>query len=265
MGRGRQCKGGGGAAPASRPASGAKGKGGGAGAASAAAPALLPPSSSSATLTLPSDTLGTFTYALTLKAHAPAPESALRFSTPLGVKGSAAFLFRHLEGRAAEYAVAVKGGEGVFSAPATVSVGAGESWEAGAEGKCAVTFEGCQVGTVEGLLTLTSESGGCYSVPLVGVVTPPAPVGPVSVGAGGVTLDFVSPFAAEAEFAVTSEGAAFVLAAGGGKCKLARKGALSIQCKAVGAGAAASRVLVTHTAGGGVKPGAVWVYYVKSA
>lgn len=232
----------------------------------------LPPTAPSATLTLVSDALGTFTYSVALKAYAPSPEPSLHFSAPLGTRTPSTFHFKHVEARSSTYTITLSPPD-VFTTPTpTLHLPAPDlhsptGW-GGTPGAVEVWYEGVGVGDVEGTLTLKSDGGGVYEVPLRGKSVPPVAVGPLSVAAGGgVDLVFKNPFLEDAEFLLASDTPTlFVVSPPGGVIKVGKKAELKVGVKFTGAANASGRVtmrLVKGGGGGAKAEGAQWVWYLQ--
>jgi len=154
------------------------------------------------------------------------------------------------------------------TATPTLSLPAPGGWD-GVEGKLVVAFDSAALGTLEAQLVLSSDGGGgSYVVPIAASTLAPAPVGPFAVPAGGAptALNFKSPFLEDAEFTVTSDSPAVFTPSTMGAVSVGKKAPLGLTVKYAASGAnppAVGRVIVTHTKGGGVKPGAQWVFFLQ--
>jgi len=221
----------------------------------------------SARLQLHSDQLGDFIYDVHLTAVAPSPEPAVALTAALGQKASTSVRFRHFEPKAAVYKCVVSRPD-AFTVPATVSapvapVGA-DAWE-GAECAFDVTFEGCAIGSEASELTLVSDTGSTYVVPLAATCTPPRPAGPFAVSASAsASIEFKNVFTSDQEFTVSTDNPALFAATPVGTLKLAKKAtaniAVRLQPAAAGAEEPAGRLMIVCTSMPGIPP---WVFYLR--
>eukprot|EP00753_Platysulcus_tardus_P018896 PLAT7033.13.p2 GENE.PLAT7033.13~~PLAT7033.13.p2 ORF type:complete len:1497 (-),score=833.67 PLAT7033.13:92-4582(-) len=159
-------------------------------------------------LTLSCAALGDYIFALRLSA-APAPlEPALRFRCALGQCQRQTYRFRSFSRKPCEYSAAV-GQPRSFNVVASVRADAAAGWE-GVEVSVEVQFEPQALGEARDLLTLTSDVGGVFQVPLFGECLPPMPQGPLTLSRGGGSkVEFKNVFDEAHDFVAVCDGDGF--------------------------------------------------------
>jgi len=147
------------------------------------------------------------------------------------------------------------------------------AWE-GTPGAVEVAYDGVGLGDAEGTLTLTSDGGAVFTVPLRAKTVPPVAVGPLSLAAGG-SVDFVfkNPFLEDKEFLLATDNpSVFSTTPLAGVVKIGKKGELKVTVKSTPGSAEANppvgRVTLrlahaNKVGGGGKADGAQWVWYLQ--
>lgn len=160
-------------------------------------------------LTLNSSELGSYQYELHLNATPPAPEPPKHFTCHLGSSQQLQCKVHNYAKGRAEYTCKIRDAAGgnVDSPDFHVEKSVTAS---GLEVIVDVTFEPSHLGDSQVTLSLSSESGGDYTIPLFGHCLPPRPEGPYTVKAGQtITIPFKNVFSHTMQFSYSVNSSAF--------------------------------------------------------
>ena len=210
-----------------------------------------------AQVTLTSDDLGVYKYAVALSGTPAGAERGLMFSVPLGQRETRSVFLTHYVADKCEFATRIEG-SGDFDTDAAVT--AHGAPEGGLDLEVEVTFEPTRVGDdFRASLVVESPVGGKYLVPVSGRATPPKPAGPVAIAPSGGKVQFRNVFTSETTFNISVDNPAF------GAPKSERIGPkktteFPISYKPTEGRPAVGKLTVTDEAGT-----AVWVIYLSAA
>lgn len=187
-------------------------------------PLLVQEEAKEVPLTLSCDELGEYHYTLQLKATPTGVDPALRFKAALGAEQVQVYRFHSYVAAATTYKCETQHPE-CFEVAPTVQAPAGmkcygllvvvstpnktcfyvfvfffcffgtaDTWE-GVEVEVRVRFEPNATGELRDMLRVTSDAGGEYACPLVGIGNKPRPQGPLTISNGGqTTVEFKNVF-----------------------------------------------------------------------
>ncbi|KAJ8247379.1 hypothetical protein GJAV_G00245710 [Gymnothorax javanicus] len=215
-----------------------------------------------ARLTLHSAELGYFHYDLQLRATPAPPERALHFRAPLGSSHSINAKFTNYSRAKTEYTCKTDSPD--FTTERTVAAAAG--LQGGTEVSVEVCFEPWQLGESRALLTLSSNLGGEYLIPLQGSCCPPKPQGPFSVRAGStISIPFKNIFPQPTAFAFQADNPAFsVKGTDAIRPKKTHNILVSFEGPPPGSqGPCSGKLTVSSPRSEGHGQGVSWVYYLK--
>lgn len=227
--------------------------------------------SNTARIQLHSDQLGDFQYEVKLTATATGPEPGLRFNAPLGGKQASVFRFRAFDvkpGASSTLRCSVNKPD-VFTVPATFTLAGPPShvdpW-GGVDGSVEVVFEGVSLGDTQAEMTIVSEAGSTYTVPLQATCLPPRPAGPFTIAPmGQTTVDFRNIFNDDREFLVTTDNPSVFQVTPSGSVKVAKKSSTAITVKylppeGVEGNSPGGKLVIACPSSPGIPP---WLFYLK--
>ena len=221
-----------------------------------------------AEVTITSDVLGTFPFALSLSSTQAGPERGVSFTVPLGTAETKHVPFMHFLESACMYSVKWKNGGGkAFTVNESHNAQGNSNPGTGSEESVAVQFEPTTLGqNFRDLLVIKSEEGGEYIVPVSGRCVVPKPIGPVNLTNGSGSLDFKNVFESETEFKLTIDNPAFsvanrvqIIGAKQSKTIAVTYNAPSIDSAPNPKGVTAKLLVTSDKA-----PGAPWSFYLKA-
>ncbi|XP_078527074.1 hydrocephalus-inducing protein homolog isoform X2 [Lissotriton helveticus] len=134
-------------------------------------------------LILQSAELGTFQYELILKAMSAKPEKTLYFRTPLGSNQILSAKFTNYTRQKVEYICKTDNSD--FHVEKVINAAPGS--QGGTEVNVEVTYEPIQLGESRAVLSISSPTGGEYTIPLIGTAVAPKPLGPIVIRAGSAS------------------------------------------------------------------------------
>jgi hypothetical protein len=213
--------------------------------------------------------LGTFRFALALKALPPTSEPTLRFEAPLGAGVTETFTFRAYNRGAVTLDCRVGPAACFRVAEPTVALPPCPHWE-GQEVKVAVRFEPEALRDAGDVLVVSDPTGASadFRVKLVGMCRRPQPQGPFDV-ADGASRDIAvrNVFGEDREYSFACDHPAFTVASARQTIR-AKEGATATVKYTAGAGAGAGsggggdsgKLLVSCPAVPDMPP---WVFYLR--
>ena len=158
----------------------------------------------------------------------------MTFKTPLGTDLVQKFKFTHYLKKPCPYAIRVerlgqgaakvvpskdKGVKDKGAIPAdfipdvqTITVQAAPSHE-GVDQEIGIKFEPSTLGEVRATLFISSPEGGEYQCLLIGIASPPAPKGPIKIGAKSQSVEFKNPFFEPGQFTIRLDNPSFTTTA----------------------------------------------------
>ncbi|CAG5085222.1 Oidioi.mRNA.OKI2018_I69.PAR.g10844.t1.cds [Oikopleura dioica] len=149
------------------------------------------------TITCFTPELGAFHFPLLLTAKLADPEPVVSFSAPLGSSQTKTIRIRSYTRQKTDFIIKCSSPQFMHEK----SVSAPQSPPNGTEITFEVTFEPTQIGRQNCYITLNSNAGGEYEIPLVSECTVPQPLGPFSLRAKTqIPISFKNVFAESVEF-----------------------------------------------------------------
>lgn len=159
----------------------------------------------------------------------------MTFKTPLGTDLVQKFKFTHYLKKPCPYTIRAerlgqgakvvanpakdKGGKDKGALPAdfipdvqTITVPAATSYE-GVDQEIGIRFEPSALGEVRATLIISSPEGGEYQCLLIGIASPPAPKGPIKIGAKSQSVEFKNPFFDSYQFTIRLDNPSFTTTA----------------------------------------------------
>ncbi|KAM5208569.1 hydrocephalus-inducing protein homolog isoform 3-T4 [Hipposideros larvatus] len=157
-------------------------------------------------LVLYNSDLGFYQYELNLKAMPALPEKPVHFQTVLGSGQSTFAKIINYTRQKTEYYCRTDCPD--FHTEKVIGAAAGA--QGGTEVSVEIYFEPSRLGETKGILSLSSFTGGEYTVPLFGVALPPKPQGPFLIRAGyNIVIPFKNVFYQTVTFSFIVENPAF--------------------------------------------------------
>ncbi|KAL5467034.1 hypothetical protein EMCRGX_G031201 [Ephydatia muelleri] len=214
-------------------------------------------------LTLSSSELGVYQYELHLVATPPALERAVHFTTNLGGSHQQQCRFiSYAKGRT-EYACKIDSND--FHVEKSINVASAGS--SGTEASIEVTFEPSHLGDTQAILTISSPTGGDYTIPLHGHCLVPKPQGPFVIKAGATAnISFKNVFGQITQFNFSVDNSAFMLKANSESIKPRKTYNIAITYDTKQADPSTAKVgkLVVTSQGSARSSGGIsWTYYLK--
>ena len=138
-------------------------------------------------LTIMTKQLGTFKYKVIVNASPSVVRQTLKFEASLGSMQAETFVFKTF-GKADDNLTCAVTDASVFDVPKTLACPGVSDW-GGADSRLSIRFEPTQLGETRDLLTIGSAQTGQYECQLIGVCTPPVPLGPFNFTTGSNALE----------------------------------------------------------------------------
>ncbi|CBY43286.1 unnamed protein product, partial [Oikopleura dioica] len=149
------------------------------------------------TITCFTPELGAFHFPLSLTAKLADLEPEVSFYAPLGSSQTKTIRIRSFARQKTDFVIKSSSAQFLHEK----SVAAPQSAPNGTELTFEVTFEPTQIGCQKSHISLTSNTGGEYEIPLVSECTPPQPLGPFSLRAKTqIPISFKNVFGETVEF-----------------------------------------------------------------
>ena len=149
------------------------------------------------TITCFTPELGAFYFPLSLTAKLADLEPEISFYAPLGSSQTKTFRIRSFARQKTDFVIKSSSAQFLHEK----SVAAPQSAPNGTELTFEVTFEPTQIGRQKSHITLASNTGGEYEIPLVSECVPPQPLGPFSLRAKTqIPISFKNVFGETVEF-----------------------------------------------------------------
>jgi hypothetical protein len=207
-----------------------------------------------------SDELGLITHKFELNAVPCGPEPTKTFRVPLGSSVTQTLRFKHYAKVAADYTVTMGlGVDSPFEMEAVPVKALAATDNQGILTVAEIIFTPSKLGEVRDTLTLSSPTGGDYTVILAGTGMQPKPRGPLDVKNGGsipIPVKNVFPDATtDFEFVVDQGGASFTLKEAKKTLQAKKDDVLTVNYKKDGE-ITSGRVLVSAR-------GVTWVIYLR--
>eukprot|EP00884_Botryococcus_braunii_P008669 jgi/Botrbrau1/17803/Bobra.0127s0052.1 len=166
---------------------------------------------STSQLQLTSSELGTYIYNLQLNGLSPPPAAPVSFTASLGTAQTQVYRFTHWLPDKAKYTCTFESkGASVFSTSKEINAPA--AGMTGTTVEVDIKFEPSSISNaLRDVMTLTSQTGGEYTIPLLGRCTPPKPLGPFELIKGNGVIPFRNIFPKSMEFFYSVDNSAFTV------------------------------------------------------
>ncbi|XP_015443273.1 hydrocephalus-inducing protein homolog isoform X1 [Pteropus alecto] len=213
-------------------------------------------------LVLHNNDLGYYQYELNLKALPALPEKPVHLQAVLGSGQSIFAKIINYTRQKTEYFCRTDCPD--FHTEKVI--GAAPGAQGGTEVSVEVYFEPSHLGETKGILTLSSLTGGEYTIPLFGMALPPKPQGPFLIRAGySIVIPFKNVFYQTVSFSFIVENPAFsVRAVESMRPKKINNITVSFDGNPSGSKIPiTSKLIVACPPGEGRETGIKWVYYLK--
>ncbi|XP_032984537.1 hydrocephalus-inducing protein homolog [Rhinolophus ferrumequinum] len=213
-------------------------------------------------LVLHNSDLGYYQYELNLKANPALPEKPVHCQAVLGSGQSVFAKIINYTRQKTEYYCRTDCPD--FHTEKVISAAPGA--QGGTEVSVEIYFEPSHLGETKGLLSLSSLTGGEYSIPLFGVALPPKPQGPFMIRAGyNIVIPFKNVFYQTVTFSFIVENPAFSIRAVD-SVRPKKINNITVYFEGNPSGSKTpitSKLIVACPPGEGRETGVKWVYYLK--
>ncbi|XP_042636791.1 hydrocephalus-inducing protein homolog [Orycteropus afer afer] len=213
-------------------------------------------------LSLHNSELGYYLYELSLKAIPSLPEKPVHFQTVIGNSQSIFAKFTNYTRQKTEYLCRTDCPD--FHTERVINAAPGA--QGGTEVSVEIIFEPSHLGETKGTLTLSSLTGGEYTIPLFGMAVPPKPQGPFLIRAGcSIIIPFKNVFYHPVTFSFIVENPAFIIRAGD-SVRPKKINNITVYFEGNPSGnktPITGKLIVSCPPGEGSETGIKWVYYLK--